>query len=587
MEKVQALIRKNAVMVFSKSYCKFCNKVKDIFRTEKIDFHSIELDLMCPEGAVIQDALAKLTKQTTVPNVFLHGEHVGGCDATVKLFRDGTLAERALGTYRKRDFDLVVIGGGSGGLAAAKEAASLGRKVAVCDFVTPSPRGTKWGLGGTCVNVGCIPKKLMHKSALLGADIKDSNHFGWEKVERAKHNWEKMAYEVKSHILSLNFGYRSDLMLKKVQYYNAYATFLDKHKLKLVDKNENVIEITSDNIIVAVGGRPNYPDIPGAREYGITSDDLFYLQNCPGKTLIVGASYVALECAGFLAGFGLDVTVMVRSILLRGFDQQMAYMIGAHMESHGVKFLKNTIPLRITEKSPGSPGELAVAYKMCDGKVKEQQFNTVMFATGRSPCTSNIGLEEIGVELNKRNGKIAVDDYERSSVKNIFAIGDVRDRTPELTPVAIQAGRLLAKRLYGQHDEPMDYKMVPTTVFTPLEYGCVGYSEEDLIALFGPEDIEVYHTHFQPLEFTLPERDKNKCYGKLICLKSAGEKVVGFHILGPNAGEITQGFALAMKLNAKKSDFDDLVGIHPTCAEIFTTMLISKASGISVEKSSC
>ncbi|XP_071443590.1 thioredoxin reductase 1, cytoplasmic-like isoform X2 [Hetaerina americana] len=587
MEQVQTLICNNAVMVFSKSYCKFCNKVKEIFRTENIDFHSIELDLMDTEGKIIQDALAELTKQTTVPNVFLNGKHIGGCDATEKLFRDGTLVERALGTYQKRDFDLVVIGGGSGGLAAAKEAASLGRKVAVCDFVTPSPRGTKWGLGGTCVNVGCIPKKLMHKSALLGCDMKDATHFGWEMAEQAKHNWEKMAQEVKMHIMSLNFGYRSELMLKKVQYYNAYATFLDKHKLKLVDRNQKVTEITADNILIAVGGRPNYPDIPGAREYGITSDDLFYLPHCPGKTLVVGASYVALECAGFLAGFGLDVTVMVRSILLRGFDQQMANMIGAHMESHGVKFLKNTVPVSVTEKSAGSPGELTVTYRMSDGEVGEQTFNTVMFATGRSPCTANIGLDEIGVELNARNGKIVVDKYERSNVKNIFAIGDVRDSTPELTPVAIQAGRLLAKRLYGKCDEPMDYKMVPTTVFTPLEYGCVGYSEEDLTESFDAGDVEVYHTHFQPLEYTLPKRDQDKSYGKLICLKSAGEKVVGFHVLGPNAGEITQGFALALKLGAKKSDFDDLVGIHPTCAEVFSTMFITKASGISVEKSSC
>ncbi|XP_046407179.1 thioredoxin reductase 1, cytoplasmic-like [Ischnura elegans] len=210
-----------------------------------------------------------------------------------------------------------------------------------------------------------------------------------------------------------------------------------------------------------------------------------------------------------------------------------------------------------------------------------------MFATGRSPCTKNIGLQEIGVNLNEKNGKIIGDKLERTNVPNIFAIGDVLDGTPELTPVAIQAGRFLARRLYGKSNEPMDYKMVPTTVFTPLEYGSVGYSEEDAIATYGADDIEVYHTHYQPLEYTLPERDENKSYGKLICLKSAGEKVIGFHVLGPNAGEITQGFALALKLGATKSDFDNLVGIHPTCAEVFTTMFITKSSGISVEKKSC
>ncbi|XP_046406206.1 thioredoxin reductase 1, cytoplasmic-like [Ischnura elegans] len=351
----------------------------------------------------------------------------------------------------------------------------------------------------------------------------------------------------------------------------------------LVGRDNKVEEITADNILIAVGGRPNYPDIPGAKEYGITSDDIFYLRHSPGKTLVVGASYVALECAGFLAGFGFDVTVMVRSILLRGFDRQMADMIGSHMETHGVKFIRPAVPTKITEKCTGSPGELAVR----DGREEEQTFNTVMFATGRSPCTKNIGLQEIGVNLNEKNGKIIGDKLERTNVPNIFAIGDVLDGTPELTPVAIQAGRFLARRLYGKSNEPMDYKMVPTTVFTPLEYGSVGYSEEDAIATYGADDIEVYHTHYQPLEYTLPERDENKSYGKLICLKSAGEKVIGFHVLGPNAGEITQGFALALKLGATKSDFDNLVGIHPTCAEVFTTMFITKSSGISVEKKSC
>lgn len=550
-------------------------------------FHSVELDLMDGEGVSMQAALSELTQMNTVPNVFIRGEHIGGCDATEHLYRDGTLLERVSGLHKKRDYQLVVIGGGSGGLAAAKEAASLGCKAAVCDFVKPTPKGTKWGLGGTCVNVGCIPKKLMHKSAIIGLDMHDAPHFGWQIPEKVNHSWEKLSQEVKRYIMSLNFGYRSELMLKKVAYLNAFAKFTDRHTIEVTDRNNKTKSVTADNFLIAVGGRPSYPDIPGAIEYGITSDDVFYLQHSPGKTLVVGGSYVALECAGFLAGFGLEVTVMVRSILLRGFDQQMAEMIGKHMESHGVKFLRPAVPLKVTQIKEGEPGELSVSIKHEDGSVTEQIFNTVLFATGRKACTGDIGLEKIGIHLNKLNGKIVADNFERTNVKNIFAIGDVLDGKPELTPVAIQAGRLLARRLYGKSDIGMDYKMVPTTVFTPLEYGCVGYSEEDAIEKFGKDDIEVYHTHFQPLEFTLPERDKNLSYGKLICVKSEEERVVGLHILGPNAGEITQGFALAMRLGAKKQDFNDVVGIHPTCAEVFTTMFITKASGINVQKSSC
>ncbi|KAG8234723.1 hypothetical protein J437_LFUL014831, partial [Ladona fulva] len=444
MDRISSLISANTVMVFSKSYCSFCRKVKDLFMREQIPYHSIELDLMEKEGTLIQEALERMTKQRTVPNVFIRGEHVGGCDVTESIYRDGTLLERVNGTYTQRDYDLVVIGGGSGGLAAAKEAAGFNRKVAVCDFVKPTPKGTKWGLGGTCVNVGCIPKKLMHKSAIIGADIHDAAHFGWAVPEKVNHNWEVLTEEVKRHIKSLNFGYRTELMKKKVKYFNAFANFVDDHTLTLTDNANRTSTVTANNFIIAVGGRPSYPDIPGAKEYGITSDDVFYLPYCPGKTLVVGGSYVALECAGFLSGFGLDVTVLVRSILLRGFDQQMAEMIGSQMEGHGVKFIKKAVPLSVTQVKEGHPGELNVSMKHDDGRITEETFNTVLFAVGRKACTSEIGLDTVGVQVNENNGKIFVKENEQTSVRNIYAIGDVIDGKPELTPVAIQAGKLLA-----------------------------------------------------------------------------------------------------------------------------------------------
>ena len=435
----------------------------------------------------------------------------------------------------KFDYDLIVIGGGSGGLAASKEAARFGRKVAVCDFVTPTPVGTTWGLGGTCVNVGCIPKKLMHQAALLGEAQKDSADFGWPETDpnERKVDWAKMVESVQMHIGSLNWGYKVQLRDKKVKYLNEYAAFEDPHTLKTVNKKGKESRVTAKDFIVCTGGRPRYPDIPGAKEFGITSDDIFSLPYNPGKTLFVGASYISLECAGFLRGIGCEsVTVMVRSILLRGFDQQMADRIGEHMEEDGVNFIRECVPVKLERIEEGAPGKIKVTAKYKDGTDFEDVFDTVCFAIGRDAETAKIGLDKAGVEINSKNGKIVADAGEKTNVDNIYAVGDVLDGKPELTPVAIQAGILLARRLCRISEEKMDYVNVPTTVFTPLEYGCVGLSEEDALAQYGEGDVEVYHKNFWPLEWALPKRPENICYCKLVCLKSQGEKVIGLHYLG-------------------------------------------------------
>lgn len=481
------------------------------------------------------------------------------------------------------DYDLVVIGGGSGGLACSKAAAALGARVAVLDFVQPSPRGTTWGLGGTCVNVGCIPKKLMHQAALLGHGIEDARHFGWEVPAIVGYNWATLVQGVQDHIGSLNWGYRVALQDKNVTYINAYGSFLDPHTLNTVNKRKQVKVITSDKFVIATGGRPSYPDIPGAREFGITSDDLFSLQTAPGKTLIIGASYVALECAGFLAGLGYDTAVMVRSILLRGFDQEVAEKIGAYMAKHQVRFIRPAVPTKIEKDSDG---RLVVSFES-EGMHAHESFDTVIFAVGRYACTGTIGLDKAGVLVDQRTGKIAASAAEETNVPNIYAIGDVLLGKPELTPVAIQAGKLLADRLFGGSTRLCNYSCIPTTVFTPLEYGCCGLAEEDAEAKYGKENIEVFHQSFQPLEFTVAHREPNACFGKLICNKADEMRVVGLHILGPNAGEVTQGFGLGMKMHATKADFDDLIGIHPTVAEVFTTMSITKASGGSAEAAGC
>uniref|UniRef100_A0A8C5KFG6 Thioredoxin reductase 1, cytoplasmic n=1 Tax=Jaculus jaculus TaxID=51337 RepID=A0A8C5KFG6_JACJA len=467
------------------------------------------------------------------------------------------------------DFDLIIIGGGSGGLAAAKEAAKYDKKVMVLDFVTPTPLGTRWGLGGTCVNVGCIPKKLMHQAALLGQALKDSRNYGWKVDDTVKHDWEKMTEAVQNHIGSLNWGYRVALREKKVVYENAYGKFIGPHRIKATNNKGKEKIYSAERFLIATGERPRYLGIPGDKEYCISSDDLFSLPYCPGKTLVVGASYVALECAGFLAGIGLDVTVMVRSILLRGFDQDMANKIGEHMEEHGIKFIRQFVPIKVEQIEAGTPGRLRVVAQSTSGKeLIEGEYNTVLLAVGRDSCTRNIGLETVGVSINEKSGKIPVTDEEQTNVPYIYAIGDILEGKLELTPVAIQAGKLLAQRLYAGSTVKCDYENVPTTVFTPLEYGCCGLSEEKAVEKFGEENIEVYHSFFWPLEWTVPSRDNNKCYAKIVCNLKDNERVVGFHVLGPNAGEVTQGFAAALKCGLTKQQLDSTIGIHPVCAEV-------------------
>nr|XP_056715348.1 thioredoxin reductase 2, mitochondrial [Euleptes europaea] len=486
----------------------------------------------------------------------------------------------------KYDYDLLVVGGGSGGLACAKEAAQFGKKVAVLDYVDPSPKGTKWGLGGTCVNVGCIPKKLMHHAALLGSSLKDAQHYGWNIPQPVTHDWSTMAEAVQNHVKSLNWGHRRQLQDKKVKYFNLKGSFMDAHTIRGLSKAGQETLLTAENIVLATGGRPKYPaNIPGALEHGITSDDLFWLKKSPGKTLLVGASYVSLECAGFLTGLRLDTAVMMRSIPLRGFDQQMATLVTDYMEAHGTRFLKKCSPTKVEKMGNG---RLRVAWKYGDsGKEEMDEFDTLVWAVGRQPDTKTLNLGAAGVKINSAMGKIVVDATEATSAPHIYAVGDITEGRPELTPTAIAAGKLLARRLFGQSKELMDYDNVPTTVFTPLEYGCVGLSEEQASDRLGPDNIEVYHAFYKPLEFNVPERDAAQCYIKMVCSRAQECRILGLHFIGPNAGEVIQGFALGIKCGATYSQMLKTVGIHPTCAEEVTKLHITKRSGLDATVTSC
>lgn len=464
-------------------------------------------------------------------------------------------------------------------------------------------------MGGTCVNVGCIPKKLFHTAAKYGHIIKDSHDYGWTGInnEELKHNWETLQTNVGYHIRSINWGYkRTNLPEHNVKLETKYARFVDAHTLETEDAKGNKGRVTARNIVVACGGRPRYPDIPGAREYGITSDDIFWRTTPPGKTLVVGGAYVALECAGFIRDLGMECDVMARSVLLRGFDQEVAELIGADMAERGCNMIRNAVPLKLEKPSP--EGRVRVTYEQ-GGQTLTGEYDTVLFAVGRDPEVHKLNAAAVGLET-KANGKLVCKD-EATNVPGIFAIGDVVNGIPELTPVAIQQGKFLARRLYGPNPERfhMQWNFVPTTVFTPLEYGCIGMTEEDAVAQFGAQHVEVFVSYFTPLEWTVPHRPDNKCFAKLVVNLADGGRVVGFHVLGDHAGEITQvralfsffcvsvardsllvwnqGYALGMKLGAKIDDFHHLVGIHPTSAEEFTTLSVTKRSGKDPKKTGC
>ena len=503
------------------------------------------------------------------------------------------------------DYDMIVIGGGSGGLAAAKEAASLGARVAVCDFVSPTPMGTEWGLGGTCVNVGCIPKKLMHRAAQLKEALLDAEPYGWGLSSQPEHNWGRMVNSVQDHIASINFGYRSELRSANVTYLNALATFDDEHTVLLTDKKGTKTRATAACFLIAVGGRPKYPDIPGDRECCITSDDLFSLAKPPGRTLVVGASYVALECAGFLTALGYDTSVMMRSIPLRGFDQECAAKVVEHMEEHGTQFIRGCVPTKF-ERRPSGAVRVTWSKGGAEEGAEHDDFDTVLLAIGRYALTQQLNLEKVGVEVDKRSLKIlnpadasaTIGDTEQSTSPHIFAVGDVLEGRPELTPVAIKAGQRLAQRLFSTGaGRRMDYDSVATTVFTPIEYACVGWSEEEAEKQLGSDNLEVFHSRYTPLEWSPPSEQATElragrhagstCFAKVLVARNLDDRVVGIHLVGEHVGEIVQGFALAIKHKISKQDLDDVVGIHPTSAEVLTTLTVTKRSGVELKTAGC
>ncbi|KAG5267931.1 hypothetical protein AALO_G00227570 [Alosa alosa] len=472
------------------------------------------------------------------------------------------------------DYNLLVVGGGSAGLGVAKEAAILGQKVLLLDFMTLSPKGSTWNVSSCGVSV---LKKLMHQAASIGQTLKDSAAYGWRLQHPVSHSWPELTDALQQRVKALSFELRHELRKRGITYMHAHAALLDPHTVQATDAKGDQTSHTAETIVVTTGDRPHYPDLPGAKEHCITCDDLFSLPYSPGRTLVVGGTGEALEAAGWLFGLGLDVSVMPQSSVPDGYDQKVVRKIEDHMYVQGVNFLYGSMLTKVEQIEAGSPGKLRVtAHSPELGDIHVEDFSTVLLAVGRDACTHNIGLERAGVQVDQRTGKIVVSDEDRTSVSHIYAIGAVQDGRLAHSGLSMQAGRLLAQRLYGGKNTKSDYSSVPTVLFTPMEYAACGLTEETACQRFGETSIEVFHSNYWPQEWTLPRRNKNSCYAKVICHISDNHRVLGVHILGPSAGEIIQGFATALRCALTKEQLDATVGLHPVCAEVLTNLTLTQ-----------
>jgi glutathione reductase (NADPH) len=445
-------------------------------------------------------------------------------------------------------FDLVVIGGGSGGLASAQRAAEYGARVALAEY---GP------LGGTCVNVGCVPKKIMWNAADLGSALLDAPDYGF-RLELRGHDWQRLKHERDAYVSRLNGIYAANLAKRNVELVRARASFLDAHTVTAGGRT-----LEAPHIIIATGGRPAMPAIPGV-ELGLSSDGFFLLPERPQRVAVVGGSYIAVELAAIFAGLGSQVTLVLRGeSVLRSFEPMLGEASLKSLRDEGIEVAMHAAPSALTKKPDGTL-ELEVA-----GGRHLGPFDAVQFAIGRDAVVDGIGLERAGVALDAQ-GYIGTDKFQVTNVPGIYAIGDVTGRV-QLTPVAIAAGRRLCDRIFGrQEGRFLDYENIPTVIFGHPPIGTVGLTEHAARERFGSQNVQVFRSSFVPLYHAITTA-KVRVEMKLVT-SGAEQRIVGLHVVGAGADEMLQGFAVALRMGATKKDFDDTVAIHPTSAEELVTM---------------
>ncbi len=441
------------------------------------------------------------------------------------------------------DFDLFTIGAGSGGVAGTRRAGAYGARTAICEELR---------IGGTCVLRGCVPKKLLVYGSQFAEAFADAPGFGWS-VPPATHDWAALIAAKDKELDRLHGIYVRMLNNAKVEIFEARGVVVDPHTVEVGGKR-----YTAENIMIAVGGWPETPQLPGI-EHVISSNEALDLPERPRRIVIVGGGYIAVEFAGIFNGFGSEVVEIIRADrLLRGFDEDVRTYLGEEMRIRGVDIRGGTQIARIDKTGSG--------YTVTTTSGGKIETDCVMYATGRAPNTKGLGLAEIGVEMDK-NGAVKVDEWQRTSVKNIYAVGDVTDRI-NLTPVAIAESRAIAETLYNNNPIRMDHADVPSAVFSQPPIGTVGLTEDQARKQYG--EVDIYQTRFKPMKNTLSGRDE-RTFMKLV-VDAKSDRVVGCHMLGPDAPEIVQGLAIAVKCGATKKQFDATIGIHPSAAEEFVTL---------------
>lgn len=448
------------------------------------------------------------------------------------------------GEGRSFDYDLFVIGAGSGGVRAARMAAATGARVAVAE---------ERALGGTCVNVGCVPKKLFVYASEYSEHFEDSEGYGWRLDGTPKLDWHRLREHKDREITRLNGIYRNLLLNAGVTIHEGRAKVVGP---QAVEVNGRVH--SAERILIATGSWPFVPHLPGC-ELIKTSNDFFHLDSLPACAVVVGGGYIAVELAGILNGLGVETRLIYRGeLILRGFDQSVREFVSEEIRKKGIEQILNTDVVAVRQDGEDLVLELSSGNELRTG--------LVLYATGRKPLVHGIGLEALGVRLNDA-GEIEVNEFHQSSVPSIYALGDVTPG-PKLTPVATAEAMHLVRHLFGGELQPFDYENIPTAVFCQPNIGAVGLTEEEAVARYGR--MRVYEARFRPMKHTLSGRDE-RTYMKLL-VREDDDRVVGAHMVGPDAGEIIQGIAVAIKAGATKTDFDRTIGIHPTAAEEFVTL---------------
>lgn len=449
-------------------------------------------------------------------------------------------------------FDYITIGGGSGGIASANRAAMYGKKVAVIEAKN---------VGGTCVNVGCVPKKVLWYGANMATAIYHyASDYGFE-LDVKNFDFTKLIKNREAYIGRIHQAYKNGFEKNGVTLIQGFAKFLDTKSVEVTFDDGSTQIITADHILIATGGRPHRPNIQGA-EYGIDSDGFFELTQLPKSVAIIGGGYIGVEIAGVMNALGVHTHLCVRSGILKGFDKDIVGLLSDVMTKDGVVFHMGINPTKIEKKNQ----HLSVHFD--DGNTL--QVECLIWATGRKPATDAINLQSAGVAINDK-GKIIVDKFQNTSADNIYAVGDIIENGIELTPVAVAAGRRLSERLFNNKpNEHLDYHNIPTVVFSHPPIGTIGMTESQAVDMYGASAVKVYQSNFTPM-YSAITTHREPCRMKLVCIGD-DQKIVGLHGVGFGVDEMIQGFAVAIKMGATKADFDDTVAIHPTGSEEFVTM---------------